>query len=204
MLSSAGRSPRQVFRGTDEETLQGLLAAMRRIAAKYPGNAAAESTRPLPYLVDLRRALNVAACDGQPLVIVSIGTSQKRATIERNLARLAWSPDYRGRFAFARVDARADLAQIEGHPRSEGVFVVQPGTYGLSGNVIATARTTNRDGLRELLDQALERFVIRDKGGREIREGLRMGVCWESESIAVRAPDDSNKRPRQRGRRRAR
>src|SRR5947207_2757941 len=66
-LSRAGRSPNHLFRGSPDETVRAMAQAMKEMSQKYAGDSTV--ARQVPYLVDLRRGLNVAACDLLPLVV---------------------------------------------------------------------------------------------------------------------------------------
>ncbi|MDC3379087.1 hypothetical protein OAX78_02260 [Planctomycetota bacterium] len=186
-LSESGRSPRMALGGTeDDEGVANLLDAMSRIAEEYPGNAAAEAgTPPVPYLVDVRRALNTAACDLQPLVVVSVD-SARRGDVEAALAQAAWSDDLRGRFAFVSAGDPAELSEIEGAPTGDAVFVVRPGTYGLTGTQVATTTELSASALRDALERGLDLGRPSAKGMRELRAGMRQGVGWEEEDLSSR------------------
>jgi hypothetical protein len=183
-LSGAGRAPRQVYRGNP---LDGMLAALASLKKKYPGNGKAPVAGSIPYLVDVRRALNVASCDGQPLVVVS----GKKA--EAALAKLAWSDAFRGRFAWVR--ANKDLHAIAGTPKKDAVMVVDPGVYGVSGKVIGSTTKTDAASLRAMFDKGLRTYQAPKKGTAEIKEGQRQGLSWKSESMKYR-PADANGRGR--------
>ncbi len=157
-LSGSSRAPRQSFAGSEEETLNGLVRAMKKIAKRFPGNDELPSDSTVPYVVDVRRALNVAACDNQPLVIVSIENEENRSAVEQELAQLAWSADFRGRFAFAKTGSSEELAKIIGVPKGDGVFVVQPGTYGLEGKVISVASNQEENASTRYAEQWIGRL----------------------------------------------
>jgi len=197
-LAKAGRSARQAFPGREDHTIQGLVAAMERIAEKYPGNGKSIAQRPVPYLKDLRRALNVASCDNQPLVIVSMTSEAQRRRVEKALAPLAWHEDFRGRFAFAFTNKAAERKPIKDAPEQAAVFVVQPGAYGLEGSVIANATTLDAKHLRAMLTSGLVKYEALDKSVAQNRAGIAAGKTWKSESIELR-PRDLNGGNRQRG-----
>lgn len=192
-LTRSGRSPRQTFDGSEEQTLNGLLRSMKKIAARYPGVDKPEGAASVPYAVDVRRAINVAACDNQPLVIVSIEDDARREAVESQLAELAWTPDFRGRFAFAKSDSPDELESITAVPKQDGVFVVQPGTYGLDGEVISNANSQNDGELQKMLSLALKAFDKRPMTRQEIRNGKRQGIEWEAEDIEARVDKGGNR-----------
>lgn len=198
-LTNSGRSPRQAFTGTEEETLAGLLKAMKKISARYPGNGATANLRPVPYAVDVRRALNVAACDTQPLIIVSVKDDAKRKSIEETLAKLAWSEEFRGRFAFAKADNVADLKNIANTPKSDSVMIVQPGTYGLKGDLIAASRSLDATGLAKAMTRGLAVFNKEPMSRQQIRAGVRDGITWDAESIEFRKEKQQRSRGSRQG-----
>ena len=185
-LSGAGRSPRQAFRGDEDETVDGLVSAMKTIAKEYPGNGADRSNRPIPYAIDVRNAVNVASCDNQPLVILSISNERVREAVESQLSPLIWESQFRGRFAFAYSESREDLKSIKEVPEEDGILIVQPGTYGLSGKVIAKTTQSDSISLKRFLEQGLSRFKPNDKSNAVLIAGVNKGLEWESESIGVR------------------
>src|SRR5688572_21777319 len=88
-LVRAGRSPREAVGGPPEDAVKALPIRMAELSKKYSPSAAVGGA--LPLLADLRRGLNVAACDLLPLVVVL-------GDVEKDLLPLAWSRDYAGRF----------------------------------------------------------------------------------------------------------
>jgi hypothetical protein len=200
VLSGTGRSPQQGL-GVDEgASLDRLLASMEDIAGRYEAKRASGAVA-LPYLASFKVALNVASCDNQPLVVVSTETKAAKAAIERRLAPLAWESAFRGRFAFAHSVDGAPLGSLEGAPVTDSVLVVQPGTYGLEGTVIAQTSGFSEASLRRLLERGISGFRGLAKGRGELRQAKRRGLRWE-EDTADREPDPSNsRRARRRGER---
>lgn len=210
-LSGSGRSPRQAFPGDEEETLEQLVKAMKAIAKKFPGNNASPRLRPVPVALDVRNAVNVAACDNQPLVVISISDETKRKSVANKLASLVWRPEFRGRFAYVISGRASELDSIQGSPKGDAVFVVEPGTYGVDGKTLGKAKSFDGEGLERMLDAGLKKFKRVAPTNDVLKEGLRKGVTWEEESIAVREAspeisrraqrDDREKSPRSKGRR---
>lgn len=199
MLTGSGRSPRQEWQGSEEETLDAMLDEMAVIAYKYPGNGKQVAGRPVPYLVDVRRGLNVAACDQQPLVVVT-GTPSDE--LRERLSKLVWSPEFRGQFAFAKAAQQDQLKAIDGVPKRADVFVVQPGEYGLDGEVIAVAKSATVADLTKVLQLGLTKFVRRANDHASLRAGVRKGIEWDAEDIEVRTQPMPQKKRGRRGRRR--
>jgi hypothetical protein len=180
-LARAGRSPREAVGGAPEEAVKALPGKMKEMVAKYPGAAPVGGA--LPYLADLRRGMNVAACEIQPLVGVVSKGDEGRRRIEEALLPLVWSAEFAGRFALARAKDPAEAAgYVEGKIGSEGVFVVQPDAFGQKGRLLAFAPGSDRDGMAAALKQGLQQFAAEPKDSRRhIDEGTRRGIRWKSE-----------------------
>ena len=176
-LLSPGRSPSHTLRSDDPET---LATEMRKIAARYKAKRAG-NTPGLPYGIDLRRALNIASCDLQPLIVVVAASASKRKAIERVLTPLAWSDEFIGAYAYATAKPD-ELAALADAKEAEGVLVVYADPYGLSGKVVASAAGTNGASLTTTLRAGLAKFRPKARDSiRHIREARRRGIEWEVE-----------------------
>ena len=94
------------------------------------------------------------------------------------------------------------LAAITGVPERASVFIVQPGEYGLDGNVIAVAESESAADLSNALQEGLKQFVRRRNDHASLRAGLRKGIEWQEEHIEVRNQPLLDTNRRRRGRRR--
>jgi hypothetical protein len=178
-LTRAGRSPDHVFRGPAEEAVKQMASSMKRMAADHLGDPSA--ARGVPWLVDLRRGLDVAACDLLPLVVVVAANGEARKKVEDALAPLAWSPAFIGRFEYAPAEP-GDLGKIDGARRQEGIVVVEPDAFGMKGKALAQSATAGPDDLKKALDAGLKAFQPKPKDSRRhIDEGRRAGVYWKTE-----------------------
>ena len=108
---------------------------MEAIALAYPGKDQPVGRVPLPYLADLRLALNVAAADRLPLVAV-FGNSEQRKQLEQKLEPLAWSDEFLGRALYVPVNHPEEFKAISGLKTKAGYVVIQPDIFGLKGKVI--------------------------------------------------------------------
>lgn len=158
-LIRSGRTPKMVYGGSGKSDIAEMVDQMSELAGKYP--AKKDVAREVPRMENLRLGLNTAACDGLPLVVY-------REDVEKKLATQAWSDEFVGRFIYVRLAKSDDLSTI-GDPK--GVLsVVQPGTFGLDGKVIATT-----------LEEGLKKFRAEKKDeGRHISEGRRKGIDWKT------------------------
>lgn len=187
-LSEAGRGPAWLLpgaaRGPDATTSE---AEVRRFAALLEEKARAYRARPspsaLPLAIDVRRGLNVASCDGQPLVLVRASSAARQEALEKRLAALAWSEAFLGRVQYVRVRERTELDVIDGAPAGDGFVVVQPDRFGLEGTVLARAGAeASAAALGRMLADGLARFDRPAKEARRhIADGHRAGASWTSE-----------------------
>ncbi|MEM7165386.1 MAG: thioredoxin family protein [Planctomycetota bacterium] len=183
-ITRGGRSPGMVFGGpTEQAQIEAMVTKMMEIAKRYPGTDSA-AKQSLPYLADLRRGLNAASCDLQPLVVVADVDSTRLAALEESVATLAWSAEFVGAFAFARVTDFAELTQIGVvGAESGGIFVVAPDAYGLEGKVLAHADGPHSAAIAAALRAATKSYEARAKDSRKhIRKGMRTGKKWEPET----------------------
>ena len=112
-----------------------MAQTMEAIALAYPGKDQPVGRVPLPYLADLRLALNVAAADRLPLVAV-FGNSKQRKQLEQKLEPLAWSDEFLGRALYVPVNYPEEFKAISGLKTKAGYVVIQPDIFGLKGKVI--------------------------------------------------------------------
>src|ERR1041384_6342785 len=179
-LTRMGRGPEHLFQGSSEETGRTMAAAMKEMSAKSPGDSTI--ARQIPYLVDLRRGLNVAACDLLPLVVVAAQTPESRRKFEEALAPLAWKSNFVGRFEYAAVTDSTEVQKLEGATSPEGIFVVEPDAYGQKVKVLSQSSSSNSADLEKALDAGLKKFVPKSKDSRaHIEAGRRAGVYWKTE-----------------------
>ena len=142
-LVRAGRSPAwafggQVGRGIHQqppEVIGKMAQTMEAIALAYPGKDQPVGRVPLPYLADLRLALNVAAADRLPLVAV-FGNAAQRKLMEQQLEPLAWADEFLGRALYVPVTQQEEFKAVAGLKTQAGYVVIQPDIFGLKGKVI--------------------------------------------------------------------
>lgn len=170
-LVAPGRSPDRAFDGPADMASFMTQAAPRR----------AKPERELPVVDSVRLALNVAACDGLPLVVVHGKDEASRKALARSLEPLAWG-SLAGRCVFATTSQRRDLEAIKGNT-APGILVIQPGTYGLRGTVLGCVTATATGvALERALQAPLAKHrppAATDVRGH-VRAGSREGVWWET------------------------
>jgi hypothetical protein len=178
-----------------------LAETMNRIAGEYAARPAAGGpTPPLPQVATVRLAVNVAACDNQPLVVLLGSDAAARQQLADRLRPLAWSEPFLGRFVYATAADVKDLAVIPDVRATAGVLVVQPDLFGTQGTVLhQVGPDASREELVQCLQDGLARHQRADKSfGSHVREGHQKGVFWET---AIPVTDPMERNARERGRR---
>lgn len=188
----AGRSPAWAFGGAAgpgihqqaDLVLAKMGDTMEAIALAYPGKGkATQGPLPLPYLADLRVALNVTACDRQPLVAV-YGNAAQRKTMEAELTKLAWSDQFMGQVQYVAASKAAEFKSIKGLKAKAGIIVIQPEPFGLNGKVIREIAVDAKAGeLKNQLAQALGKHKPSELTyDQHRRAGSQAGKIWESKT----------------------
>lgn len=193
LLTKATREPR----GTPAQLVQTMTRIVKDIPKKQ------DDHRPeLPAVANLRLALNVAACDRQPLIVLQADDPTLRAKLSAAMADLAWSDEYIGKFVYVVADTRKDLDPIDGATKESAVFIVNPDTFGLKGKVLhqidgnASARK-----LADALKTGLARFQRDERSfWQHVKQGQQQGVFWETMTPVT---DPMELRAREKGRKKA-
>lgn len=173
-LTRAHRGPRHLFRDAAE-----MAETMNALAARYRGAAARTAATTLPVVKDVRLALNVAACDGAPLVIAYGRTAAEVARVESALAGLAWDPRFLGQAVYVRAVGPKALTGVNGATITAGALVVRPDTYGMSGRVSQQAPTFAAPAYATALASA--RPTRGEDSRSHVRQGHQSGIRWETE-----------------------
>jgi len=190
-LVAPGRSMKNTFKDAAE-----MARRMKEISREYPrAKKSAPSKLGLPYLKDVRVAMNVAACDAQRLLVLYAESKAERKKLETLLLPLAWNADLMGKLLFATTSDVKDLARIEGHSETAGLMVIEPDAYGLEARQVAFVKlgTKTADALRTLIEAAEANEVGSKDSRRHIGKGRREGVHWEH---AVKDEGSSRRRGR--------
>jgi hypothetical protein len=189
-LVRSGRSPRL---GSASQ----MAEVMNRIAQEYPGQNGSGDPE-LPKVPNVRLALDVAACDNQPMVLL-FGNAAGLQQFEKNIRKLAWSSEFLGRAVYASTTDREQLKAIDGIASGSGLIVVQPDRYGLKGKVLAqtTASAATAEMARVLRDGMAQHQRSDKNHHQHVREGHRAGILWETQ---IPVTDPMERRARQQGR----
>ena len=192
------RASRSAF--SDFDDAADMAAMMQRVAGENPTEKPAAGEGPeLPTVANVRLAVNVAACDNQPLVVVFAGEENLRRGLAERLAPLAWGDPFIGRFVYATTGEAKELAKIKGVKVKAGVLVVQPDRFGLEGKVLAQYDASTGDAeLVKCLTQGMALHKPEDKTfGSHVRAGQQQGVFWDT---VISVTDPMEQAARERGR----
>lgn len=175
-----------------------MARTMKRIAGDYPAKKV-DGLPALPQVVNVRLAVDIAACDNQPLVLVFAPDARMRKQLEERLAALAWSDHYLGQFVYASASSPKELAGIEGARAEAGILVIESDQFGQKGKLLAQTAAATRADLVRCLAEGARRYEGKEKTfGSHVREGHRKGVFWET---VIPVTDPQEKWARERGRR---
>jgi hypothetical protein len=177
-LARPSRSARDTFGDAAR-----MAEAMHRIADVYKNPASpAPGILELPTVPTVRLALNVAACDNVPLVVLFGPDAKVRQALEDRLLAIAGDTDVAGRCVFARAATTKELAALEGAEPTAGVLVVQPGRFGLTGTVLRqiSAEAPPGDFAQRLRGGLALHHRTAETFAAHVRTGHRQGVFWET------------------------
>lgn len=194
-LARASRSARQTF-----GDVRRMVQTMNRIAGEYPAKKTATLPAELPRVRSVALAVNVAACDNQPLVVLFAEDARVRQDLEKRLLPLAWKEPFLGRFIYASASTAAELAKIEGAKAEAGMLIVQPDRFGTKGKLLQQiGAAASQDELKKYLQKALSQYQPSDKSfGSHVRQGQQQGIFWET---LLPVTDPMERQARERGRR---
>lgn len=180
-LSRGSRSPQMTF-----QTLEHFLGALEQIASEYESKA--EEIEALPAIRGLRLALNVAAADLRPLVVVRAQDEESADELAKKVARIAWSEAAVGRFHYVVL---GEETSYEGLTPELGVSVIQPDPYGRGGQVLAHSKATaSTSTIARALAEGLEAHDAADKDYEaHVARGRIQGIRW----IPATEPTDSHR-----------
>ena len=166
-----------------------MAKGMKEIASKYEvADDTVFSDPTLPYIAELDLAINVAAADQLPLVVVMGNDSEKKQEFESKLLPLAWSTTFAGQFDYVAADKSDDFKPvlgIEGNPEElNGMFIVEPGKFGLTGDVLVQL---DADASNEEIEAALSNAITSmERPYRHhrthVKQGIELGVEWETQT----------------------
>lgn len=193
-LTSSGRSPLHAYRNAAQ-----MAMGMKVIASQHSGaKKAALSDRQLPLMKSVELALNVASCDNLPMIVAVASDEKKLAALQRDLLPVVWSEALAGQFVVVSVTKKALLKPITGVEIIDGILVVEPDQFGLSGAVLRQFAADDRGDLATELRLIVQSYPRPAKThDTHVRLGIQLGIEWESE---IPETDAQSIRARQRAR----
>lgn len=101
--------------------------------------------------------------------------------LNAQVAECVWQPRRAGQFVYASA-ASAELGPIPGVDLEEGVLIVAPDAFGISGEAIAQIdRSASQSSIEAALKRALKaRSTIFNNYQQHIWSGVQMGIDWQS------------------------
>ena len=177
LLVRPGRKPS--FRRASQ-----LAARMNQIVSEDYGHAMQKrwSDETLPEMKSLDLAINVASCDGLPM-IVAVGNEEAEVKAMRhNLMPIAWSDEFAGQFVFATTsgDGLKAITGLDDEDPS-GIYFVEPDTFGVSGRVTAKLDSVSTSEGREQISSLLREFQVPVKNHRQhVQAGYQFGLKWQT------------------------
>jgi hypothetical protein len=173
-LSRGGRSPKMIY-----GTAEAFVEALQKTGKKY--SAKAKAIKALPTVRNLRLALNVAAADMRPLIIVRGKDAKGAAKLEKLVAKVSWAKDFVGTCHFVVLNEKTTF---EGLTPPLGVSLVQPDPYGLGAKTLMKLTpSVTESQLKKALKKALAKYEVASREHRDhIREARRKGIEWKPET----------------------
>ena len=175
-VQGRGRGPGELFHDTAD-----MVKQLGEVAKKYPGHGG-KGVPALPVTLDSRLGLAVASADLQPLVLVVEPDTAARAALEAKVAALAWSPEFRGRFAYASSASPDGLKVSGGSGLKSGVLVIEPDIFGVRGAVVKEVSAADLERkLAEAMRGTVASHVRMNKSREQLRRlALQQGVFFET------------------------
>ena len=181
-LTRGARTPKTLY-----ESPEAFAAALDATAAKY---TAAKDIAALPLVRNLRLALNVAAADMRPLIVVRGEDKKDAESLAKKMATLSWKKALVGRSHYVLLSKEESF---EGLTPPLGISLIQPDPYGLGGRVLVKfPLEASTKSLEAGLAQAIDQYSVDARGHTDhVREARRKGIDWES---AIPVTDSKSER----------
>lgn len=186
-----GRGPRDLY-----QDAAAMAKGMGEIADKYPGKKA-PGVPALPVNLSAKVGLVVAASDLQPLLLVVAENPARRQELESMVAKQAWSGEFEGRITYASAAKPDELPGIRGIGVNEGVVLIEPDIFGLSGKVVAELPSAELETkLAKAMRETVAAHVKPEKTRRQMAQrGFQEGVFYET-GIPVSGTGEARDRAR--------
>lgn len=172
-LSRAGRGPEMVY-----SNAASFSKNLAELAQKFDAKKGAPGLAQVP---NFRLALNVAASDGLPLVVIAEDQTKEREKLVKLLAKAQSNSTIAGQAHYVVIDEHEAIAKLAGYVASAKVFVLQPDQFGQTATIVATV-SESAPNFTETLATALQLGQIQkfDNHREHVRKGRRAGISWKS------------------------
>jgi hypothetical protein len=104
--------------------------------------------------------------------------------LESSLAELAQDVDCGGRIHFVVADSNdSGLSQLHGFKREPAIYVVEPGKFGIDGQVVHhfALDIAKEDLRRQLVAYANAKLPLTKQHRPHVRAGRQEGIDWKTE-----------------------
>ena len=158
-------------------------------AAEFAVDLAAQVTKfepkvgakALPLIPNLRLGLNIAACDGLPLVAIIENVSSNWKGLFTNLVALSQTDSLAGQAHYVLLKDTKGLALLDGFKPGNLIYVLKPDNFGVTGEVVTTFQ--DKETLSSAaLEAGFSSARTAKSGSRQhVRQGKLKGVTWDSQ-----------------------
>jgi len=174
-LVRTGRSPQMVY-----GDVASFATGLATLAKKFEANTVAKT---LPLIPSLRLGLNIAACDGIPLVAIVESKNRSWKKLFEHLVELSQSAALSGQAHYVVLKDSKGLEVMAGYKPEQFIYVLKTDVFGVTGEVVAAFKDT-----KTLSSVALETVfssarIEKDRSRQHVRQGKLEGVSWESGKI---------------------
>ncbi len=129
-----------------------------------------------------RQALNVASADQRLLVVVNV-PDEEEPRLRESLKAVANSPRILGRFHFDFERGEAWKKSIANHSDAPGIFVINPGEFGLKGTAMRHLQAgSSSEDIIAALEKANRDFAATTEKkvySEHVSKGRREGIYFE-------------------------
>lgn len=171
-LARTGRSPQMVY-----GDVASFVSGLDTLAKKFEANVVAKT---LPLIPSLRLGLNIAACDGIPLVVIVESKKRSWEKLFNHLIELSQSDALAGQAHYVVLKDSKGLEVMAGYKPDQFIYVLKTDVFGVSGEVVATFKDTKTLSPVALATGFSSARIAKDSSRQHVREGKLEGVSWES------------------------
>jgi hypothetical protein len=174
-LAKTGRSPQMVYKNVDSFAVN--------LASLANGFGSEVGTKSLPLIPSLRLGLNIAACDGLPLVVIINDESREWEKAFSRLVELSQTDSLSGQAHYVLLKDTKEIKSLKDYKPDNFVYVLKPDSFGITGRVVAAFRdkeTLSLVALGASFDTARMPKKALSDSRQHVREGRRKGIAWES------------------------